>query len=281
MGPHNLDFQRRAVSPWTCLGEGWRLIRDEYWLFLGMAFVVFIASESTMGMLLGPAICGIHLCLLRRERDLPVRFEMLFDGFNYFVQSLIATLIIMVPTVLLFILAYFATYMMMFGGLFIMVAEMPPPQGPGAPPPPNLPDPEIGIILLCAGSVIMLACIVIVAIIQTLTIFVYPLIVDKELTGFEAVKLSCRAALGNRGGIFGLLLLRLLIDLVASLFCCVGPILVMPLDLAMVAIAYRQVFAADDPLAAFPADTPPDDDAPAPNPAPSEGITAVPGERPA
>jgi hypothetical protein len=227
-----------------------------------------------LGLLLAPAMCGIHLCFLRRESDLPVRFEMLFDGFNYFVQSLIATLIITAPTVVLFLVGYVSFYMIAIGGVIVMV----PPPGPGQPPPP---DPEIGIVLLSVGSFLMLACIVIVAIIQTLTIFVYPLIVDKELTGVEAVKLSCKAAMGNLGGILGLLLLRILIDLLASLLCCVGPILVMPLDLAMVAIAYRQVFAADDPLAAFPADTPPDDDAPAPNPAPSEGITAVPGERPA
>src|SRR5471032_2837984 len=112
MGPHNLDFQRRAVSPWTCLGEGWRLIRDEYWLFLGIAFVgIFIGSMAPLGLLVAPAMCGIHLCLLRREGDLPVRFEMLFDGFNYFVQSLIATLIVGVPTVVLFLLAYISSYM--------------------------------------------------------------------------------------------------------------------------------------------------------------------------
>ncbi len=163
---------------------------------------------------------------------------------------------------------YLSLDAMMIGGVIFLV----PPPGPGQQPPP---DPEIGVVILCVGGAVILACIALIAVIQTLTIFVYPLIVDKELPGFEAVKLSCRAALGNRGGIFGLLLLRMLIDLAASLFCCVGPILVMPLDLAMVAIAYRQVFAADDPLAAFPADEPPDDDAPAP--APSEGITVLPG----
>jgi len=274
MGPHNLEFQRRAVRPWACLGEGWRLISDEYWLFLGIAFVgIFIGSMAPLGLLLAPAMCGIHLCLLRRERDLPVRFEMLFDGFNYFVQSLIATLIITAPTVVVVVIGYFSTYAIMFGAIILMV----PPPGPGQAPPP---DPEIGIVLVGVGTVFMLACIAIVVVIQTLTLFVYPLLVDKELPGFEAVKLSCKAALGNLGGIIGLLVLRVLIDLAASLVCCVvGPILVMPLDLAMVAIAYRQVFAADDPDAAYPAEAPPDDDAPvsAAHPAPADGIKALPG----
>jgi hypothetical protein len=273
MRPHNLEFQRRAVSPWTCLGEGWRLISDQYWLFLGIAFVgLFIGGLAPLGLLLAPAMCGIHLCLLRRESNLPIRFEMLFDGFNYFVPSLIATLVITAPTALLTTFAVVSADVMMVGGILLIV----PPPGPGQPPPPS---PEIGIVLLCVGGAIILACIVIVGVIQTLTIFVYPLIVDKELPGFEAVKLSYRAVMGNRGGIFGLVVLRVLIDLAASLVCCVGPILVLPLDLAMVAIAYRQVFAADDPFLALEPETPPEDEAPARLPPPSEGITATPGER--
>jgi uncharacterized membrane protein len=274
MGPHNLEFHRRAISPLTCLSEGWRLISGEYLLFIGMGLIVFIASEATMGLLLGPAMCGFHLCLLRRERDLPIRFEMFFDGFNYFVQSLIATLIILAPTILLLIVAYLSSYMMMFGG---MILVLPPRPGQARPP-----DPEIGIVLLCIGGAIILACIAIVTVIQTLTIFVYPLIVDKEVPGFQAVKLSCQAALGNLGGLLGLFVLRLVIDLAAYVFCCVGgPILVMPLDLAIVAIAYRQVFPPDEPFVAFEPETQPEDDAPARISAPSEGITAIPGERPA
>ncbi len=273
MGPHNLEFQRRAVRPFTCLGEGWRLIRDEYWLFLGIAFVgVFVGSLAPMGLLLvAPALCGIHLCLLRRERDLPIRFEMLFDGFNYFLQSLIATLGDHGELRRLCVLTTFGVLsadMMMFGGILLIV----PPPGPGQPPPPN---PEIGIVLLCLGGAIILACFAIVAVIQTLMIFVYPLIVDKELPGFEAVKLSCKAVAGNLGGIIGLLVLRVLIDLAASLICCVGPILIMPLDLAMVTIAYRQVFAAGRPVCGLPGGRAADDAGPRPRA--SEGITVLPG----
>src|SRR5271163_3453337 len=125
MSPHNLEFQRGAVSPWTCLSEGWRLIGGDYLLFLGMALIVFVASEATMGLLLGPAMCGFHLCLLRRERDLPIRFEMFFDGFHYFAQSLIATLIIMAPMTVLGLLLGLAIDAMMIGGLFLLLPPRP------------------------------------------------------------------------------------------------------------------------------------------------------------
>ena len=228
---------------------------------------------APLGLLIAPAMCGIHLCLLRRERDLPIRFEMLFDGFNYFVQSLIATLIITAPTVLLAIAAYFATYAVMFG---VLILTLPPPRAGQAPP-----SPEVGIVLLSVGSVVLLGCITVLIVISIFTIFVYPLIVDKELPGFQAVKLSCKAAYANLGGIIGLLILELLIELAAACVCCIGPILIAPLNVAIVAIAYRQVFVDDDPFADFHTESPPDDDSPNRLPAPSESITAIPGERPA
>ncbi len=54
---------------------------------------------------------------------------------------------------------------------------------------------------------------------------------------------------------------------------CVGPIFLLPLDLAMVLIAYRHVFPADDDEALYGEREPlPDDDLPQALPAPSEGI---------
>ena len=76
--------------------------------------------------------------------------------------------------------------------------------------------------------------------------FTFPLIVDRELSGWEAVKLSFRAARGNLGGLVWLVLLTLLLDLAGEMMCLVGVIFVMPIHYAMVTIAYRQVFPAID-----------------------------------
>lgn len=267
MGPHNLEFQRRALRPWACLGEGWRVIRDDYWLFVAIAFVgVFIGRMAPLGLLEAPAMCGIHLCLLRRERNLPIRFEMLFDGFNFFLPSLVATLIVMAPVVFFAVVAYVSFYAVAIGGVILAA---PPPAGPGAAPPP---PPEIGIAVLGVGGVLFIGSIAAIIVIEMLTVFIYPLIVDKELSGVDALKLSCKAVWANLGGIIGLFILRFVIDLAATLVLCVGPILVLPLDIAIVAVAYRQLFAPDDPFAEFG----PEDDRPIQASEPSEGIKALP-----
>lgn len=267
MRSHSLEFNHAAIRPLACLSDGWRILRGEYWLFVAIVFVgIFVGSMAPMGLLIAPAMCGIHLCFLRRERDLPVRFEMLFDGFNYFLQSLIATLVITAPMMIIFFVGYMAAELALFGFMILLI---PPPQ-PGQPPPP---DPEIGMIMAVGGCTVFLICVGIGLVLQTLTIFVYPLIVDRELPGFQAVKLSCQAALANVWGILGLLLLRLALDIATSLVCCVGPILFMPLDLAMIAIAYRQVFPDEDPYGEIAADEPMDDR----SPAPAQGIKALPG----
>ena len=44
-------------------------------------------------VLYGPAMCGIALCFLQRARGEPTQFDQLFKGFDYFMPSLIASLI--------------------------------------------------------------------------------------------------------------------------------------------------------------------------------------------
>lgn len=34
-----INFNKNAVRPIVCLREGWQLIKDQYWLFLGICLV--------------------------------------------------------------------------------------------------------------------------------------------------------------------------------------------------------------------------------------------------
>src|SRR5947209_9073420 len=97
-----VPFRSRAVRPVDCLTAGWRLIQDQYWLFLGITLVgLIIGSLAPLGILQGPCMCGIFYCLARRDRGRRVSFDMLFKGFDYFVDSLVATLFMIVPIMLL------------------------------------------------------------------------------------------------------------------------------------------------------------------------------------
>jgi uncharacterized membrane protein len=103
-------------------------------------------------------------------------------------------------------------------------------------------------------------------------LFMFPLIVDRELTGWEAVKLSCSAVLRNLGGILGLMILLILLSLAGALACCAGAILMLPLHYAMITVAYRQVFPREDSLGTLAQETEPPTFPPAPTNSGSEAI---------
>src|SRR6478752_4659273 len=109
MGEADASFRRGAIRPTDCFRAGWELIKADYWLFLGIALVGWLlAALVPFGILAGPMMCGIYLCLFRAQRGRAVKFEILFKGFDYFVQSLIATLIMIVPLFAIMIAGYIA-----------------------------------------------------------------------------------------------------------------------------------------------------------------------------
>ena len=191
---HKTFLNPRAVRPMQCLQDGWQFIKDDYWLFLGITVVgMIIAGLVPFGLLMGPCMCGIYLCLFRREAGRRVSFDMLFKGFDYFAQSVIATLIMMVP-ILFFLMLFYAV---MFGGI-IFGGTLGTYNSPGQPP---SAVPVIG--FLAVYAVAMMGMILTMMVVGVLFQFIFPLIVDRGLSGWEAVKLSVRAVLGNLGGLIG------------------------------------------------------------------------------
>jgi hypothetical protein len=223
------EFRKGAINPVQCLQEGWALIKDQYWLFFGIALVgILIGSAVPLGIILGPMMCGIYLCLLRRRRGETVTFDLLFKGFDYFVQSLIAMLIQIVPAVVIMV----PFYLFFFIGMMSSVGSMNRGGGPPALPPMFF----ISIMGLFMGMVLVLI------LVGALFIFTFPLIVDRKLTGVEAIKTSIRAVMGNLGGVLGLLLLNTVLGIVGVLLCYVGAFFFMPVGLASWAVAYDHVF---------------------------------------
>jgi uncharacterized membrane protein len=233
MGEAEAPFLRGAVRPVECLRAGWDLVKDNYWLFVGITLVgLLIGSLAPMNILMGPMMCGIYYCLLRKQRGRRIKFEMLFKGFDHFVQSLIATLIMTIPVLAVSIPGSIALMIIVFPNLFAAG----PPGGP--------PAPTSGwvITFLTAYSVLLLAIMLVSIVVAVLFFFVYPLIIDRKLTGIQALKTSFAAVRGNLGGVLGLVLLNYLLTLVGLLACYVGAIFVLPIHFGAIAVAYRQVF---------------------------------------
>jgi hypothetical protein len=226
--PTSIEFRRNAVEPKECLKAGWNLIKSQYWLFVGMTAVgVIIGSLVPLGILMGPMMCGLYLAMFQTRRGQPIEFGTLFKGFDYFGDSVVATLIHMIPVVVIFV----PSYLLFYVGLFMMIG-----QGGN--------EPNSGAMMGFFGffAIFWLVMIVILIAVSVVFTFAYPLIVDRRLSGVEAVKLSVRAALGNFWRLLGLLLMTGLLSFVGVLFCYVGAFLVMPLSFAAITKAYEQVF---------------------------------------
>jgi uncharacterized membrane protein len=66
--------------------------------------------------------------------------------------------------------------------------------------------------------------------------------VDRNLSGFQAMKTSARAVWKNMGGVVGLILVNFVLVFLGYLALCVGIYFVIPIMIAGNAVAYRKVF---------------------------------------
>lgn len=223
-----ITFQRNAVEPIQCFKAGWNLVKGQYWLFVGICLVgMLIGSAVPMGILLGPMMCGLFLTFFTRRRGKPIEFGMLFKGFDYFGPSVVATLLHVLPILAIVIPAYFLFYV----GLIVSIAA----QG-------NEPNPAAMLGVFGMFGLFWLVLIVVIIIVSIGFTFAYPLIVDRNMQGFDAVKLSFKAAMANFWRLLGMAMLSFLLGLAGVLLCYFGVFLVFPISYAAIATAYEQVF---------------------------------------
>src|SRR5918992_1813497 len=226
MNPNPMEFRSGVISPVECLKEGWQLIKDSYWLFLGITLVAMLIGGAVPVVLVGAMMCGLYMCLFAQMRGEPVEFGLLFKGFDYFMQGLVAAAIQTLPVILIL-----AVGQVIFVAFTLII--IPRERGEGLPP------------VFWVGLVLFVLFAMIVSlVIHSLFLFAYPLIVDRKLSGLEAIKLSYRAALQNLSGIIGLILLMGGLGILGVLACYVGVFLVMPISFGAYAVAYRRVFPA-------------------------------------
>lgn len=230
MTPETTEFRTGVIAPMECLKEGWALIKDQYGLFLGIVFVgVFIGGVVPI-VLIGPMMVGIYLCFFRKMRGEAVEFGTLFKGFDYFAQSLIVSLLQMIPVVIVLIPSYVIFFV-------VMMASM--PKGGRVDP-----DESASFLFTLLGlELVFVFVILIVALaVGIFFMFSFPLVADRNMPGLDAVKLSIKAGKANVGGIVGLLLLNMGLGILGVLACYVGVFFLMPVSLASYSIAYRRVF---------------------------------------
>jgi len=231
MNPNPVEFRSGVISPVECLKEGWQLIKDQYWLFLGIAVVAMLVGGAVPIVLIGPMMCGLYLCLFAQKRGEPVEFGLLFKGFDYFAQGLVAAAIQTAPALIL------GFGVGIFSALVSISLSAGQPRGAGPPA-----------VLVFLIVILALVTMAVSLVIHMLFIFAYPLIVDRKLSGWDATVTSVRAVRGNLGGVLGLVLLNAGLSFVGFLCCFIGVYFVLPVTFAAQAVAYRQVFPDVGPV---------------------------------
>ncbi len=228
-----IPFNRISIAPVAYLQEAWGRVKDQYWLFLGITVVgILLGSVAPLGLLMGPMMCGIYLCYRQQARGLPVTFDLLFKGFDYFAEALIASLLMLAASLVVLLPLMAVMFAVMFMGIF-GAAAMGSSHGP-----------QEGILAL--GCLLYLGAFALVMLgsmlVGLLFTFTYPLILDRGLPGLEAVKLSFRAALANFWSLLGLGLTLVVLSLIGVCFCYVGALLILPISFAAHWITYERVF---------------------------------------
>lgn len=221
------DFERTAIRPMDCLSESWNLMAGKYWLFLAICLVgLVIQGLVPFKLLTGPMFCGIYVAWFAISDGRTLRFEMLFKGFDVFVPSLLASLILTAITLVVTL----PCMGLLFAGMAAGAAA-------------GQDNPEVARwLILLAVAVFTLVLLTLMTILWTFFIWVYPLIVDRKLNAIEALTTSARAAGANIWGVLGLIGVISIVVTVAFFLCVIPMILVAPWCFGAVGVAYRRVF---------------------------------------
>lgn len=219
---HNLEIQTGVIRPVEVYKEAWAIMKDQFWLIFAITLVGMLIAGVVPLILMGPMMCGIYMCLLDKADGRRLVFDRLFKGFNHFVAGLIVALFFMVPIVIFVIVIYAPLIAFAVAGPRMSEAQLLP---------------------FILGVIAMEFVVAIVmTLLHSLLIFAFPLIVDRGLNGFEAVRLSAKAVWANRGGVAGLFGVGILVAIVGYMALCIGIYLALPILMMAMAVAYRKVF---------------------------------------
>lgn len=221
------EIRKVSVDPIGLLKRGKELLGDQYWVFLLITWLaVIIGSMVPFGIVLGPLMVGVHLCMKEREQGKQVELGTMFSGFDRFVDAFVAVLLQMVISFVLMIPAVIVIGI----GVAILAAF-----GENG----NEITAGIGVI----GIVILVPLIVIVALLSYMpSVFCFQLIADRGVTGLQAVALSFKAAWKN---LLGLIFFQIVVGIISallSLLCFFPVIFFFPIAMAAMFVLYRDIF---------------------------------------
>jgi len=223
-------FNFGAVRPLQCFNDGWQLIQGQYFLFVAMCLIIIVLVTCIpfAGIIYGAWMAGIYYAMLGLMRGEPASFNAISKGFSQFSQAFVVALLSGLPFALV--------------GVGAKLMELRTDQMertyPGEVPDELLTEQLIYLVVL------VLLFIILHLITGVIFGFAYQLVVERNLSGWQAIKLSLRASNANFGGVLGLVLIEIGLGVLGVILCGIGIAFVMPISKAAWTVAYRQVFPA-------------------------------------
>jgi len=90
------EFDRREDVVQDTLSEAWSLFTSDFVLWIIAGLILLVVTVVSLGILGGPMTVGFIQLVERRRRGEPVSATDIFDGFEHFGASLIASILICV-----------------------------------------------------------------------------------------------------------------------------------------------------------------------------------------
>ena len=223
-----------------CVSRGWELYKNNFGVVFGGVAIYFVIQIGfsafgqipLLGALLslvnlvisGPLIGGVYLLLLRVIRGQPASIGDIFLGFQTrFLQLMlgyiVSALLIGVAAIPGLIPAGFATFMMIRAH-------------------------EASAFYLLIGLIGLVIILVPVLYLGVAWIFTVPLIADKGMDFWLAMRASRKAVARHWWTVFSLLVLMGLINVAGFLCCCVGLFFSLPLAMTAMMYAYEDIFSS-------------------------------------
>lgn len=219
-----VTIQKADLPAIELLKESKELLGLQYWLFVGIALVaMLIAGAVPMGILMGPMMAGLYLCYAEKRKRGEVEFGTLFNGFEHFMETLVATLIIVGISCVVIIPAYF---LFLFGTIAGMAAFAEN-------------APIVGFLIMVILAIFYA---LVVFLVSLPFLFVYPLIVLHGLKAVPAIKASANGVLKNLGAVTIMVLVYGLISMAAAMACVIPVYLFLPIYFGALYLAYLRIF---------------------------------------
>ena len=216
--------RRARLGFFDCFFEAKEFLGKDYWSLWGLTFVGMLIAGAVPLIVAGPIYCGLGLCFLAIERRQQPSFDLMFKGFEQFLNTLVPVLLYSLFTFL--VVPFYLVGV--FGGMGLCST------GEG--------------ILIVLGMCSILCGVSVMIIGSTFigygAMFACFLVAEYRLEGMDAFKISLKGIQMNFFGMFGVMIASMMVTFCAILLCYIPFLMRMPIFTCAPFICYRKIFRA-------------------------------------